>query len=518
MTFGAETTPSARDAARGSSAAGPGVWFSSCSRYVFLVSRWWPRLALRHLAHVAPTTARPRTCPTPTRTARAALPTATCRRCAPSSGSTRGPSNTTCLAQARPPSTAPVKFEQVFANVQLQAPMMMAQIPGDKTRWFVAQRVAAAHRLVPDDEPAEHADRRRAPCGPSRACRSIRRRGRAPRLRVPSEVRAERASSTSRGRPRAARAPSTCSRRSASCTARQRRLASTRYKPILGPFPQPYTNHNGGGIAFGKDGFLYFSFGDGGAGDDAAHNGQNKNGFFSKVLRIDVDNPSGGLAYGIPAGNPFKGGGGEPATFAMGFRNPFRFSIDRDTNEVWVGDVGQNAYEEIDAKVKVGGNYGWPCREGLHDSPNSADPAKCPLGPTTPGLIDPVVEHHHVPPNSRSITGGVVYRGAAIPGFVGTYVYGDYVQQRALDARVRSRHRRRGHDAAHGRAGGQLGRLRRGQRRRGVRRRAQSRCNLQASPRGARGPEHVPGSPLEDGLRRPERSRRSPRPASSPTA
>jgi hypothetical protein len=113
----------------------------------------------------------------------------------------------------------------------------------------------------------------------------------------------------------------------------------------------------------------------------------------------------------------------------MGFRNPFRFSIDRDTNEVWVGDVGQNQYEEIDAKVKIGGNYGWPCREGLHDSPNASDPAKCPLGATTPGLIDPAAEHMHVPANSRSITGGVVYRGGAVPGFVGTYVYGDYVKQ-----------------------------------------------------------------------------------------
>ncbi|HSO38101.1 MAG TPA: PQQ-dependent sugar dehydrogenase, partial [Labilithrix sp.] len=199
------------------------------------------------------------------------------------------------------------------------------------------------------------------------------------------------------------------------------------YADVITPFDQPFTNHDGGGIAFGKDGFLYFSYGDGGAADDTARHGQNKDTFFSKINRIDVDNPAGGKPYGIPNDNPFKNGGGEPATFAYGFRNPFRFSIDRESNEVWVGDVGQNKWEEIDAKVKNGGNYGWPCREGLHDSPNASDTAKCPPG--TVGTIDPVAELEHVPANTRSITGGVVYRGKAIPDFVGSYVYGDYQKQ-----------------------------------------------------------------------------------------
>jgi uncharacterized repeat protein (TIGR03806 family) len=211
----------------------------------------------------------------------------------------------------------------------------------------------------------------------------------------------------------------------------------TGYTPILGPFDQPAANHNGGGIAFGKDGFLYLSFGDGGAGDDAFKHGQEgaatppRSTFFSKILRVDVDNPAGGKLYGIPSDNPFKSTPvAPPETFATGFRNPFRISVDRDTNELWTSDVGQNQWEEVDAKVKNGGNYGWPCREGLHDSPNSGDATKCPLGPTTPGLIDPVAEHQHLPnPNTRSITGGVVYRGKAVPAFVGTYVYGDYLRQ-----------------------------------------------------------------------------------------
>ena len=338
------------------------------------------------------------------------------------------PSNTTCLAPARPPSTAPVKFEQVFANVNLQAPMMIAQIPGDKTRWFVAQRgfsnggnatIVSFPVASPGNTPTTVGT-----IGPLGAMESE--GGLLGMAFHPKFAQNGRLYVTW-----VRNGGSTGFRSEVGylTSADKSGTSFTGYTPILGPFEQPYANHNGGGIAFGKDGLLYLSFGDGGAGDDAAHNGQNKDGFFSKVLRIDVDNPSGGLAYGIPAGNPWKGGGGEPATFAMGFRNPFRFSIDRDTNEVWVGDVGQNQYEEIDAKVKVGANYGWPCREGLHDSPNSTDPAKCPLGPTTPGLTDPVAEHMHLTPNSRSITGGVVYRGAAVPGFVGTYVYGDYVRQ-----------------------------------------------------------------------------------------
>jgi len=337
------------------------------------------------------------------------------------------PSNTTCLAPARPPSTAPVKFEQVFANVSLQAPMMMAQIPGDKTRWFVAQRggkIVSFPTTTPPNTPATVGTVQTVAALPLNQAGEGGLLGLAFHPKFAQNGRLYVTWTTTGGA-----SPVNMMSTIGELHSPDNGVSFDSYKEIVAPFPQPFTNHDGGGIAFGKDGFLYFSFGDGGDGDDTARHGQNKNTMFSKVLRVDVDTPSGGLAYGIPADNPFKAGGGEPATFAMGFRNPFRFSIDRDTNEVWVGDVGQNAYEEIDAKVKVGGNYGWPCREGLHDSPNATDPAKCPLGANTPGLIDPAAEHHHVPANSRSITGGVVYRGAAIPGFVGTYVYGDYVKQ-----------------------------------------------------------------------------------------
>lgn len=175
---------------------------------------------------------------------------------------------------------------------------------------------------------------------------------------------------------------------------------------------QPYSNHNGGHIAFGLDGFLYAAFGDGGSGGDPQGNGQNKNTLLGKMLRIDVD---GGTPYAIPTDNPFHDGGGRPEIFAWGLRNTWRFSFDALSGDLWAGDVGQNKYEEID-KIVLGGNYGWGLREGLH----------C-YGTTTcnvPGAIDPVVEYDHS--GGFSVTGGYVYRGSEIPDLAGQYVYGDF--------------------------------------------------------------------------------------------
>jgi uncharacterized repeat protein (TIGR03806 family) len=178
-------------------------------------------------------------------------------------------------------------------------------------------------------------------------------------------------------------------------------------------FDQPYSNHNGGHIAFGADGKLYAGFGDGGSGGDPQGNGQNKNTLLGKVLRIDVD---GGSPYTIPSSNPFAFGGGKPEIFAWGFRNPWRFSFDRNTGDLWLGDVGQSQWEEVD-KVVLGGNYGWSTREGDH----------C-YGATTcgsgAGLVAPVAEYSHA--DGYSITGGFVYRGTAITTLTGQYVYGDF--------------------------------------------------------------------------------------------
>lgn len=339
------------------------------------------------------------------------------------------PANPTCKAPARPPTTAPIKLERVFDNVTLDLPMMIAQPPGDKTRWFVAQRNGTLVRFDatnPANAPIPVANLDGIVEKDAGAC-SINQLGEGgflgmafhPKFATNGKIYV---SWTVQNNTCGAGATGTNMHSTIGVLhSPDNGVTVDSYETIVPAFPQPALNHNGGGIAFGKDGLLYFTFGDGGQGDDAFTHGQSTATMFAKVLRVDVDNPAGGLKYGIPATNPFKVAGGEPATFAYGFRNPFRFSIDRETNEVWVGDVGQNQYEEIDAKVKIGANYGWPCREGLHDYITTAP--KC---PSNTGSTDPVVEHQHVPNNSRSITGGVVYRGKAIPNFIGSYIYGDY--------------------------------------------------------------------------------------------
>ena len=179
---------------------------------------------------------------------------------------------------------------------------------------------------------------------------------------------------------------------------------------------QPWANHNGGMIAFGPDGYLYVSLGDGGAGGDPLGNSQNTAILLGSILRIDVDQKDTPLAYAIPADNPFVG---QPHArgeiWAYGLRNVWRFSFDRTTGDLWAGDVGQNRWEEIDL-IRKGGNYGWNRWEGNH--PFKRIDA---LGP----FEQPVIEHGR--DQARSITGGYVYRGQRLTGLRGAYVYGDFM-------------------------------------------------------------------------------------------
>jgi uncharacterized repeat protein (TIGR03806 family) len=177
---------------------------------------------------------------------------------------------------------------------------------------------------------------------------------------------------------------------------------------------QPAGNHNGGTILFGPDGLLYVSMGDGGGANDRFGHGQNRDSVLGAILRIDVDVPAAD-AYGIPPTNPFADGGGAPEIFAWGFRNPWRMSFDRGTGTLWAGDVGQGRLEEIDV-VELGGNYGWPIREG----DECFQAATC----DREGLVDPVAVYGRG--EGVSVTGGYVYRGQALPELVGVYLYGDF--------------------------------------------------------------------------------------------
>ena len=189
-------------------------------------------------------------------------------------------------------------------------------------------------------------------------------------------------------------------------------------------FYQPFGNHNGGWIGFGpNDGYLYIGTGDGGSGGDPQNNGQSINTLLGKILCIDVD---GGAPYSIPPTNPFFDSTGtvKREIYAWGLRNPWRCSFDPVTGQLWAGDVGQNAWEEIDI-IENGKNYGWRCYEGTHPYNTS--------GCNYPEYIDPIWEYPHGA--ECSITGGYVYRGINVPELTGKYIYGDYCSRKiwALD-------------------------------------------------------------------------------------
>jgi len=178
---------------------------------------------------------------------------------------------------------------------------------------------------------------------------------------------------------------------------------------------QPFANHNGGQIAFGPDGFLYVALGDGGSGGDPLGNGQNLSTLLGKLLRIDVDSAA---SYAAPADNPFVGLTGADEIWAYGLRNPWRFSFDRSTGRLFLADVGQGDFEEVDI-ITRGGNYGWSIMEGNHCYPPPS--ATCDMT----GLILPIAEYGH--DEGGSVTGGFVYRGPLITRLRGTYVFGDFI-------------------------------------------------------------------------------------------
>ncbi|MEX0288604.1 MAG: sorbosone dehydrogenase family protein [Flavobacteriaceae bacterium] len=198
-------------------------------------------------------------------------------------------------------------------------------------------------------------------------------------------------------------------------------MASVSSEEIILEFSQPFTNHNGGQLAFGPDGFLYISSGDGGDGGDPFENAQDLGTLLGAILRIDVNNTEGGLNYAIPSDNPFVNqAGARDEIFAYGLRNPWRMSFDTTTGLLWTADVGQGRWEEIDV-IENGNNYGWDILEANQCfGVNGCDDTN---------LTPPWFEYNH-DNDDKSVTGGYVYRGSEVTQLEGKYIYGDYISGR----------------------------------------------------------------------------------------
>jgi glucose/arabinose dehydrogenase len=312
-----------------------------------------------------------------------------------------------------PPPPATVRFVPAFDGVDFSQPVKLVQHPSDADRWYVVQQRGRVYTFLASNPTASRA------------------------LAVDIEALFDLGSESEEGLLGMAFSPDFATDGEVffaytelSATNVDSVLArfesadgGLTFAPVAGNpdvlrFDSEESNHNGGDIEFGPDGFLYYAMGDGGGGGDPdPEDGQNLSTLLGKILRLDVSV----APYQSPPDNPFVGSAGRDEIWAYGFRNPWRMSFDLQTGELWVGDVGQSSREEIDRVVK-GGNYGWDCREGDIDF----DPdANC-----MPPFVEPEVVHGR--DEARSIIGGYVYRGSAIPGLAGAYVYGDFLTGRVF--------------------------------------------------------------------------------------
>jgi len=330
----------------------------------------------------------------------------------PTVGLDARPSNLTCIAPAKTvASGTAIQLQRVFPNLTFNQPVAMLQAPGDDSRWFVLQK-GGTLRVFPNT------------ANPTAS------------TFISLTVNAN----SEGGLLGMAFHPQWATNRQAFLSFTEgspmvsvvARFTSTDNGVTLNPtrtdiirVNQPADNHNGGQIAFGSDTFLYFGLGDGGNGGDSPQmTGQDTTDLLGSFLRLDID--TSGAPYEIPPNNPFAGApmctadhtvsaNNCPEIYAWGFRNPWRWSFDSATGDLWVGDVGQGAREEID-RVQRGGNYGWNCREGLITYNGCSTPST--------NFIDPV--HDYDRSLGVSVTGGYVYRGSAIPALVGSYLFSDY--------------------------------------------------------------------------------------------
>lgn len=324
-----------------------------------------------------------------------------------------------------PPVVTPLTLSvtRVFPALAFNMPVGAVQAPGDANRWFIVEQ-AGTVRVFPNDATAAATSvfidlsSRITCCGETGLL------GLAFHPRFPSDPRAWLSYTASVG-------GQLVSRLAEFRTADGGMTLDAASERVLMEIVQPQKNHNGGHVVFGPDGNLYYGLGDGGSAGDphgTIGNGQDLDTLLGKMLRIDVD--SSVAPYGIPAGNPYAanstcgntgGTGSAPCAeiYASGLRNPWQFSFDASGGALWIADVGQDLWEEVD-RITAPANLGWRCREGAH--PFNAD---CGSGT---GVTDPVAEYPHAP--DESITGGFVYRGTAYPALAGKYVCADYVSGR----------------------------------------------------------------------------------------
>ncbi|HUF71779.1 MAG TPA: PQQ-dependent sugar dehydrogenase [Gammaproteobacteria bacterium] len=330
------------------------------------------------------------------------------------------PSNLTCVAPDRETGSIDVEIEREFESLSFSQPLAMLQAPGDSNRWFVLEKGGRVRVFADDPDTTsflpDFIDLNAITNFSASGEGGLLGMGFHPDFEVNGEVFLSWTDSGS---------PLTSIIARFDVNAGGETLNAGSREDIL-RLEQDFSNHNGGNIAFGPDGHLYIGFGDGGSSGDPNSRAQETRNLLGAMLRIDVD---GGTPYAIPPDNPFAGGAACPADpdmltnncpeiFAWGLRNPWRWTFDTATGDLWAGDVGQGSFEEIDL-IELGGNYGWDCREGAHDFGSSA--ASC---ATATNLIDPV--HEYPRSEGVSVTGGYVYRGAALPGLAGSYLFADF--------------------------------------------------------------------------------------------
>ena len=314
------------------------------------------------------------------------------------------PSNPNCIISLAPVTASGIQLTRVFSDLSFTQPVALRQSPVNQDRWYVVERAGTIRTFLANDTASTVFATISSVYSGSELEMGLLGFAFHPNYAINKYVYVNYTSVDPRR--------TTISRFTA--------ISDTQLDPaseqIILVISQPDTNHNGGNILFGPDGYLYIGMGDGGGAGDVNNNAQNIDSLLGKILRINVDNPSNGKNYSSPSTNPYVGTAGLDEIYALGLRNPWRWSFDRVTGDFIVADVGQSTWEEVDVIVN-GGNYGWRCYEGNHSYNTSGCQPQS-------NYVAAVHEYDHN--TGISITGGYVYRGSAIPSLVGTYVYSDY--------------------------------------------------------------------------------------------